>query len=129
MPDKIVKTFYDELAKGKMMGLKCGECQTVSFPPKATCNTCGNMDLEWTELTGKGKVNIYSVVNFPGGEFQAVAPYAYGLVKMQEGPVLYTMVKNVDLDDPWTGNQKLPREATAKVEKVGTKNVVVFHAA
>jgi hypothetical protein len=47
---------------------------------------------------------------------------------MKEGPVFYTMVKGVDLDDPWKGNMKLPVAATAKVEKVGTKTIVVFYA-
>jgi len=127
MAGLIVKTFYDNLKNGKLMGLKCPKCGTYSFPPKGTCNKCGNPDLAWAEMSGKGKVNIYSVLNYPGGEFQAVAPYAFGLVKMKEGPVYYTMVKGVDLKDPWKGNMKLPADATAKVEKIGTKHVVVFH--
>ncbi len=128
MAELIVKTYYDNLKKGKLMGLKCGKCGTHSFPPKGTCNKCGNPDLEWVQMSGEGKINVYSVLNYPGGEFQAVAPYAFGLVKMKEGPVFYTMVKGVDLEDPWKGNAKLPVAATAKVEKVGTKNVVVFYA-
>jgi uncharacterized OB-fold protein len=126
-PKLIVQTFYEGLAKGKLMGLKCTECSTVSFPPKGTCNTCGSFELGWIELSGRGKVNVYSVLNYPGGEFQAVAPYAFGLIKMKEGPVYYAMVKGVNLDDPWTGNQVLPSDVTAKVEKVGTKTIVVFH--
>ena len=128
MPELIVKTYYDNLKKGKLMGLKCAKCGTHSFPPKGTCNKCGNPKLDWVQMSGEGKINVYSVLNYPGGEFQAVAPYAFGLVKMKEGPVFYTMVKGVDLDDPWKGNMKLPVAATAKVEKVGTKNVVVFYA-
>jgi len=128
MVELIVKTFYDNLKTGKLVGLKCPKCKTYSFPPKGTCNKCGNPDLEWAEMSGKGKINVYSVLNYPGGEFQAVAPYAFGLVKMKEGPVYYTMVKGVDLKDPWNGNMKLPVDATAKVEKIGSKHVVVFHA-
>jgi len=128
MAELIVKTFYDNLKKGKLMGLKCPKCNTHSFPPKGTCNQCGNPDLEGAQMSGKGKINVYSVLNYPGGEFQAVAPYAFGLVKMAEGPVYYTMVKGVDLNDPWKGNMNLPVDAIAKVEKIGTKNVVVFYA-
>ena len=128
MAELIVKTFYDNLKKGKLMGLKCPKCNTHSFPPKGTCNKCGNPDLSWVQMSGRGKINVYSVLNYPGGEFQAVAPYAFGLVKMAEGPVYYTMVKGVDLNDPWKGNMTLPVDATAKVEKIGTKNIVVFYA-
>ena len=128
MAELIVKTFYDNLKRGKLMGLKCPACGTYSFPPKGTCNKCGNPDLQWAQMSGNGKINVYSVLNYPGGEFQAVAPYAFGLVKMAEGPVYYTMVKGVDLNDPWKGNMNLPVDAIAKVEKIGTKNVVVFYA-
>lgn len=124
----VAKTFYDNLKKKKLVGLKCAKCGTYSFPPKPTCNNCGNIKLDWAEMSGKGKLRIYSVLNYPGGEFQAVAPYAYGLVMLAEGIPYWTMVKGVDLDDPWKGNLKLPADVTAKVEKVGTKNIVVFYA-
>lgn len=126
MIENVVKTFYDALEKGKLMGLKCPKCGTYSFPPKPTCNKCGNFDLKWVEMSGKGKVNYYNVENFPGGEFQAIAPYAIGVVIMKEGTPLNTLIKGVDLKDPWKGNLALPADVEAKVMKVGTKNVVVF---
>lgn len=127
MPGLIAKTFYDELNNGKLVGLKCTECGTVSCPPKPTCNNCGSFETAWTQMSGRGQLRIYSVVNYPGGEFQEVAPYAFGLIKLEEGPVYYGMVDGIDLDDPWEGNLSLPVDVTARIETVGTKTIAVFH--
>lgn len=126
MIENVVKTFYEALEKGKLMGLKCPKCGTHSFPPKPTCNKCGNFELKWVEMSGKGVVNYYNIENFPGGEFQAVAPYAVGIVITKEGVPFNTMIKGVDLNDPWKGNLELPMEGELKTMKVGTKKVLVF---
>ena len=126
MVELVAKTFYDNLAKKKLMGMKCKKCGTCTFPPKPTCNKCGNTKLDWVEMSGKGKLHVYSVINYPGGEFQAIAPYAYGLVDLKEGIPYFTLIRGVDIKDPWAGNKKLPIDVIASVEKVGTKNIVVF---
>lgn len=126
MIENVVKTFYDAIDKGKLMGLKCTKCGTYSFPPKPTCNKCGNLNLKWAEMSGKGKVNYYNVENYPGGEFQAIAPYAVGVVILKEGVALNTMIKGVDLNDPWKGNLALPMDGEVKVMEVGTKKVLIF---
>ncbi len=126
MVELIAKTFYDALAKNKLMGLKCAKCEHYSFPPKGTCNGCGTAELKWVELSGKGKLQLYNIVNYPGGEFQKVAPYAYGLVMLKEGIPYFTMIEGVDIEDPWKGNLDLPMDVVAKVKKIGSKRVVVF---
>jgi len=126
MIEYVVKTFYDALKQGKLMGLKCPKCGEHSFPPKPTCNKCGNLNLKWVKMSGKGKLTVYAIENYPGGEFQAVAPYATGVVKMKEGCVFMPMIKGVDLKDPWKGNLALPVDVEAKIKKVGTKRVVIF---
>ncbi len=122
----IVKKFYDALKKKKLMGFKCPKCGTYSFPPKPTCNNCGNIDLKWVEISGKGKLKHYNVENFPGGEFQDIAPYAVGLVHLKEDVPYFAMIEGVDLEDPWEGNQELPVDVEAKIKKVGTKTIVAF---
>lgn len=130
MVEKIVKKYYDALKAKKLMGMECLKCGHVSFPPKPTCNKCGNYKkMKMKKLSGKGELKVYTVVNFPGGEFQAKAPYAFGIVKMKEGPLMNTMIKGVDIKDPEAGNNKLPINVKADVMKVGTKRIVVFKPA
>ena len=50
--EKIVKTWYDALEEGKILARKCPVCGHVEYPPYLACNACGNLDTEWTELSG-----------------------------------------------------------------------------
>lgn len=47
---RIVKTYYDALEEGKILGRRCTKCGHVEYPPYLACNLCGNLDTEWVEL-------------------------------------------------------------------------------
>ena len=49
--ERIVKTYYDALEEGKVLGRKCTACGHIEFPPYLACNECGNLDTEWVDLT------------------------------------------------------------------------------
>lgn len=46
----ILKTYYDALEDGKVLGMKCAECGDVVWPPLPTCQECGSVDLDWIEM-------------------------------------------------------------------------------
>lgn len=46
----ILKTYYDAIEDGKVLGMKCQECADVSWPPLPTCQGCGSYDVEWIEM-------------------------------------------------------------------------------
>ena len=52
--EKIVKTYYDALEEGKILGRRCLSCGHIEFPPYLACNQCGALDTEWVEMSGKG---------------------------------------------------------------------------
>jgi len=47
----IVKTYYDALEEGTILGRKCLRCGHIEFPPFLCCNACGCLDTEWVDLT------------------------------------------------------------------------------
>ncbi len=47
----IVKTYYDALEEGTILGRKCLRCGHIEFPPYLCCNACGGLDTEWVDLT------------------------------------------------------------------------------
>lgn len=55
--EKVVQTWYENLEKGKITGKKCKQCGAVEFPPVYACNSCGCMDMEWVEISGKAKMH------------------------------------------------------------------------
>ncbi len=95
----IIENFYKFCTEKKLMGVKCTQCGTVICPPRSICSKCFGNLAEWTELKGRGKLLTYTIIHFAASQFQALAPYAVGIIKLEEGPQLPGMVKNVRLED------------------------------
>lgn len=86
--EKIVENFYEGLAKHKLYGRRCKECGAIEYPPRYACNTCGYHETEWVELSGKGKLHsVISPSTLNADPWNnAIGPYVYGLVELEEGP-------------------------------------------
>ena len=59
--EPIIKTWYDNLAEGKLTGKRCKECGCIMFPPVPVCYDCSGTDLEWTEMSGEGVIRNISL--------------------------------------------------------------------
>lgn len=98
-PPPTIESFYKFCAEKKVMGLRCGRCKRITAPPRSVCCYCGKSDLSWTELSGKGTLVTYTVIHLPPAQFQALAPYAIGIVELAEGVRLPGMIRNVKFED------------------------------
>ena len=78
----ITKTndFIDFLEGGKVMGTRCKDCGQVFFPPRADCYKCLASNVEWFEVSGKGKLLTYSELKFAPVGFQDDVPYCIALL-------------------------------------------------
>jgi len=94
-----VENFYKFCAQGKLMGVKCVSCGNVISPPRVICPKCFASKFEWMELRGRGRLLTYTIIHFPPSQFQALAPYAVGILKLEEGPQLPGMIKNLKLEE------------------------------
>ena len=85
--EKVVEKFYEGLEDGKFLGRKCKECGAVEFPPVYACNTCGCMDMEWVEISGKAvmKSIVMPAALSSKPEYSQMGPIAYGEVEIEEG--------------------------------------------
>lgn len=81
------------------MAVKCRKCKTTLVPPRAFCPKCYTSISDWVQLSGKGKLTTYTIIHAPPTQFQALAPYAVGIVELKEGPKIPGMIKNVKLED------------------------------
>ena len=75
------------MKKGKFLGRKCPVCGAVEFPPVYACNTCGNLETEWVELSGKGKMKsiVMPAALSTKPEYAQMGAFAYGEVELEEG--------------------------------------------
>ena len=94
-----IENFYKYCAGRKLMGTKCVKCHTLTCPPRGICHKCLGTEYEWVELTGRGVLLTYTVIHFPPTQFQALAPYAVGIVRLDEGPNLPGMIREINLAD------------------------------
>lgn len=76
-----------EGAKGhRYLIQRCQLCEHLWFPPVPNCNRCLSNDVEWIEISGKGK--IYSFIVYqqswhPG--FRDEIPYNLAIIELEEG--------------------------------------------
>ena len=84
-----VADFVKHLEEGKIMGTKCKKCRKLYFPPRADCADCLSSDVEWVELTGRGKLITYTTAHFAPVGFEEEAPYTLALAELDEGPRVF----------------------------------------
>jgi len=79
------KEYYEALKKNKLLGLKCKECGWITVPPKMVCRKCTSPDLDIVELSGKGKIQTFTVINVAPEGRECECPYIVVLVELDEG--------------------------------------------
>lgn len=129
--EKVVQTFYEALEEGKILGRKCPACGAVEFPPVYACNTCGNLETEWVELSGKGvmKSIVMPAALSSKPEYDALGArnFAYGEVELAEGACVNATVKGINkkLRKEILAQNKLPVPVHAEIfQRDGYKTVV-----
>ena len=64
---------------------RCAECGKLSVNA-ATCRFCGAEGGESLDLSGRGRLLSWTVIRIPPARYAAEAPYAVGLLALDEGP-------------------------------------------
>lgn len=95
----------------KILGIKCPRCNLVYVPPRATCGRCGSEMSEWIELSGRGTLESFTVVNYSEPTHPVKAPFILGIIKLEGAD---------------TGFTHLIGEAQEKDLKIGMKLGPVF---
>ncbi len=125
--EKVVQTFYEGLEQGKFLGKKCCKCGAVEFPPVYACNTCGSMDMEWVECSGKAvmKSIVMPAALSSKPEYAALGAYAYGEVQLEEGASFNAVVRGINKRKRKELMEKLPVPVHAETfQRDGYKTVV-----
>jgi hypothetical protein len=130
MAESIIKRYYEELGKGKLIATKCKKCSGYTFPPTTACQHCGSTDLEWVELSGRGKL-LYltnSMAPPPNPRFEEFAPFAYGHIMLEEHIPVQAIVTGVDVDPKNLEEifNKGPIDVVPDIQEIKGLNVLAF---
>ena len=103
-PSPTTRPFWDATAECRFLLQRCPRCSAVQFYPKATCTTCGSLELGWEEASGKGTVHTFTVARRPtSAAFAEAVPYVVAIVELAEGPRVTANVVGGDVDDVHVG--------------------------
>jgi uncharacterized OB-fold protein len=80
-----IEQFDKFLSQKRIMAGKCKKCGKIHLPPRLLCDKCFNDQFTWQEISGKGRLITYTVIHIAPVQFQSQAPYAVGIIQLEEG--------------------------------------------
>ena len=90
------REYFTALKKGKLLGLKCKDCSTITCPPKMTCQECTGTNLDIVEMKPFGTIKTFTAAYVAAQGREGEAPYTIVLVELEEGP--WIMGNLIDID-------------------------------
>lgn len=85
-PEKPTVELYKQyIQEGKFRAFKCVDCGAVIAPPLGSCYECGGNKMEWTDVSGKGKLVAFTVIHIAPEVFQEEAPFIVAIIELEEG--------------------------------------------
>jgi uncharacterized protein len=103
---------------------KCGKCGKIFFPPRLVCSSCGGRSFEKTTLAQTGKIETFTVIHVAPSGFGDEAPYAVGIIKLDDGVKLTAQI--VDCDPKSLAIGDPVRLEFRKVQEDGESGVICY---
>jgi uncharacterized OB-fold protein len=90
VPDEVSKPFWDACNERRLIVQNCTSCNRLQYPPQAACPACGSgANLEWCEVSGRGRINGYSVMyQSRVVPLQADQPFNIAVIELEEDPAI-----------------------------------------
>ncbi len=93
-----IEQFYRYVGQKKLMGGKCLNCGKIHLPPRPLCDKCLSTRFKWVELPQTGILLTYTIIHVAPTQFQDMAPYAVGIVQLENGVRVPGIIRKTSLD-------------------------------
>jgi len=93
-----IEQFYKILSQNKLMAGKCVKCGKIHLPPRPLCDDCYGTQFEWVQISNKGKLLTYTIIHIAPIQFQDLAPYAIGILQLDDGLKISGVIQNVPME-------------------------------
>jgi uncharacterized protein len=103
-PDDFTRPWWDAVAEGRLLIMRCSTCGEAHFYPRPFCPRCGADTVAWEDASGDATLYTWSVVHqndLP--PFNERVPYVAAVVDLAEGPRMMTNVVGCEFDDLQVG--------------------------
>ncbi len=74
--------FFEEFRQGRIMGTRCGGCGRVMVPARRFCPRCFRDTDEWVQVSDKGTLRSWVLVNFAYEGQPKEPPYIIGVIDL-----------------------------------------------
>ena len=97
----VARFWREQENRYNLIGVKCGNCDKIYFPPKDMCSSCGRLSIgkmTQEQVSGKGKVVTFSVVHEGPETFKMQIPYIIAIIELDEGPCVTAQIVDCEPD-------------------------------
>ncbi len=96
VPTEFTERFWQAAKENRLEVQRCVACGEMIFYPRYLCPHCLSTNLEWVQVSGKGRVYSYTVNHAPQNPaFRDDAPFVIAIVRLDEGPQIFTNIVNI----------------------------------
>jgi uncharacterized protein len=88
---------------------KCTKCGKISFPGRLICPECGHTEFTKMNLSGKGTLVTHTVIRTAPAGFEDLAPYAVGIVELEEKVKILAQITDCDFSTLKTGDKMITK--------------------
>jgi hypothetical protein len=103
---------------------KCKSCGKIFFPPRLVCNGCRGREFDKHILSGEGTIETFTVIRVAPSGFGDEAPYAVGIVKLDDGVRLTTQIVDCEIEKLAIGERV--RLEFRRVQQDGESGIICY---
>ena len=87
VPTEFDKPFYDACNEERLVVQPCAACNRFQFPPRTMCPRCGGSNLQWRQVSGRGRIQSRVVVyDSPVSALIPDQPFNVATIALEEEP-------------------------------------------
>lgn len=91
--------WWEGTRHGRLLLQRCRRCGQFQHYPRPFCLLCHGVDLDFEDSSGRGVIHSFSVVHRSPDPDLFETPYVVALVRMEEGPIMFTSIVDYQPDD------------------------------
>lgn len=97
-PTPETQPYWDAAKRHVLMIQRCNGCGQHYFYPRPLCPHCFSRDVQWVEVSGKGRLHTYTINYRPPRKFPTQSPVIIAVIELAEGPRLMSNIIGTDAD-------------------------------
>lgn len=103
---------------------QCDACGQVHFPPRLVCRQCKGRKFTKTNLAATGAVETFTVIRVAPSGFGDEAPYAVGVIRLDDGVKVTAQIVDCDLESLAIGDRV--RLEFRRVQQDGASGILCY---